>query len=251
MTDTEPPARGVVHVASIWRPERGAGDRPGYVLRITGSTPRSDGDAFVLGLARARADAILTSGSILRSEPALRFDDPPHPGAADGLARLRARLGKSGPPVVAVLTRGRRGALDWSHPALDSRAVLVTGPEADPSVLDAARERGLGVERLPRAGAREAVAHLARRCGLPDLDVELGPSASRALYENPARLDELWLATYLEPTLPDGVRGGAFVAPAILRSLFGPPAARVVRRESGGRWSFERFRRGSGPGDPD
>ena len=58
-----PRAAGVLHVAAVWaeRPDRLT------VLEITAQTPKSDDDAFALSLARARADAVLTTGAILRA----------------------------------------------------------------------------------------------------------------------------------------------------------------------------------------
>ena len=107
---------GVVHVTAVWQR---AG---GYLvtLRSGSSTgddpPRIVHDAFALGIARARADAILTTGEILRREPDLRHGLP-GPGALPlGLAEWRRTvLGKTTPPILWVMTRS--GDLDFAHPA--------------------------------------------------------------------------------------------------------------------------------------
>jgi hypothetical protein len=231
----------------VWRPdgrESGDDDRPGCVLRIAEATPRSETDAFLLALARARADAVLTSGSNLRAETGLRLDEPGRPDLAPVLERWRrAELAKTEPPVVAVLTRAREGDLDWEHPIWAAGGWVVTGADAAPTTLAEARARGIRVEQLARAGPREAVEHLTARCGLRDIDVELGPSASAALYQPPIAIDELWISTYLEPGLAAELQGGAFLSPRALRSLLGEPVATAVRSEVSGRWSYARYRR--------
>jgi hypothetical protein len=123
---------------------------------------------------------------------------------------------------------------------------VITGDQSDPDELADARTRGVRVARLARAGPREAVTHLRERFGYVDLDVELGPGAAAALYEEPCLVDELWLATFREPDLPEALRGGAFASRRELAARWGAPARRVTRSEASGRWSFERFRRPSG-----
>ena len=66
----EPKSSGVVHVTAVW--QRGDGDL--VTLRTAAGAPRVAHDALVLGLARARADAILTTAEVLRCEPGLRHD---------------------------------------------------------------------------------------------------------------------------------------------------------------------------------
>ena len=61
---------GVVHVTALWAPPEG--ER--RTLLIGEHSPKSDHDFFSLNLARARADAILVTGKILREEPTLRYD---------------------------------------------------------------------------------------------------------------------------------------------------------------------------------
>jgi len=244
LIDALPRARGVVHVVAVWRPDTWPAERPAVVMRIVPSTPRSDADAFVLALARARADAILTSGSNLRAEPDLVHRPDPGDAAADLLARYRREaLGKRVAPRSAVLTRGVPGRLDLRHPLLDAGSLLVVPRAAARALEPEAARRGLEILALDVAGPREAVAALTRERGLRDLTVELGPSASRPLYESPPRVDELWLSTWLEATLPDEVRGEPFALPAGLHSIFGEACTRVERREPSGRWRFERFRR--------
>ena len=60
-------ALGVLHVAAVWETPDGR-----YrTLRVGEGAIRSASDAVVLSAARARADAIVTTGRILRDEPEL------------------------------------------------------------------------------------------------------------------------------------------------------------------------------------
>ena len=74
---------GVLHVASAWRDETGRL----FALRIGPDTPSSATDGFALALARARCDAILSTGKILRDEPGLRHR--PDPVDPQGLTAWR------------------------------------------------------------------------------------------------------------------------------------------------------------------
>ena len=70
-TRTLPVDAGVLHVVATWFD--GESHR---VIRITPRSPKSETDFFVLNLARARADAIITTGRILRDEPELEYALP-------------------------------------------------------------------------------------------------------------------------------------------------------------------------------
>ena len=102
-------ATGRLHVAAI----HAASER---VLAIGPAAPPSETDRFVLGLARARADVIVTTGSILRAEPELvhRFAETPQADAAFAAWR-RSVLGRADPPRLLVLSAS--GDLPKAHPA--------------------------------------------------------------------------------------------------------------------------------------
>ena len=102
---------GVLHGLALWKAPSG----PPRVLRIDENTPRSETDRFVLHLARARADAIVTSGSILRSEPQLSHEIGHDAGMKHELDAWRREVyGHANPPLSLVLTRGAN--LDLAHP---------------------------------------------------------------------------------------------------------------------------------------
>lgn len=209
--------RGVLHVTSVWEPP---GRKPA-VLRIRRETPRSRLDAFLLGAARAWADAVVTTGRILREEPDLVHWPPGRPEMRDALqAWRREAVGARRPPLLLVLTR--QPAPAPRHPALAA---------------------GLPVAIFGRGDLRAALAHLREERGAGRIALEAGPSAALPLYEEPVAVDELWLSRLLEPELPAGLAGGAFPAEERLAALFpdrSPPAAAW---EESGRWSFQGLRR--------
>ena len=61
---------GVIHPTAQWR----APDDRYVTLRLNADTPTSRHDRFALNLSRARADALITTGKILREEPGLDTD---------------------------------------------------------------------------------------------------------------------------------------------------------------------------------
>ncbi len=245
MIDASLAGSGVVHVLAQWRPAHWPDDRAGRVIHIGPEAPTSGADAFVLDLARARSDFVLTSGAILRAEPDLRHDRPVRPASADALARWRREvLGMATGPRTVVLSRGLD--LDCTHPALHAGSLVLTGPAGAQRLAGPAGRAGLELRELDPAGPREALASLAaegtEHAGAPRISVELGAQAAEPLYREPVAIDELWLATFLENDLPPIARGAAFLAPRRIREIFGAPMTRVIHREPSGSWSFERYR---------
>jgi len=197
------PDAGVLQVTSVWEPP----DRPPCVLRIGPESPCSARDAQWLAEARAWAEAIVTTGRILREEPQLVH----HPAATGA-------MGTGSPPRLLVLTRA---GVDPAHPALHA---------------------GLPFE-LYAGPLREGLAHLRRRHGVRRMLVEAGPSTALSLYDDPLAVDALWLSRFLEPTLAPALRGGPFLGPERLASLFARHSAPERRREESGRWCFQRYAR--------
>ncbi len=228
----QPP--GILHVTSVWRGQGGA--LP--TLRIGPDTPKSETDRFVLGLARARCDAIVTTGRILRDEPGVRHRLP------DALADWRARYrGLAAAPVSVVLT-GRLD-LDPSHPLLQeaARVLVVTTATRAPALQ--ARVANDRIEVVGRADAslRDTLDFLQRERGLASICVEAGPSSTRSLYADPLRVDELMLSVFEGERMAPGVAGNAFADDKLL-------ARQLDRvhtwREAG--WTFERLLRRRGAG---
>jgi riboflavin biosynthesis pyrimidine reductase len=238
------PARAgrVLHVASIWRAASGAA----HVLRIGPGTPKSRHDAFLLALARARAEAIVTTGRILREEPALTHGLRGPPELRAALAAWRQeRLVLAHEPWLLVLSTGR--ALDPMHPAFHARVrPLLFVPSATAAQL---RERFAGTDArvvsVPRPNVRLALDHL-RRLGARRITIEAGPTSARELYAEPARVDELWLATFAGAAPPGEGVGPPFVADARLAATLPDASAASERSEPSGTWRFERRWRATG-----
>lgn len=263
---SDPRNTGVVHVMAAWQRRGGAL----ATLRTGDGAPRDIHDTFALGLARARADAILTTGEILRREPDLRHDLP-GPGALPrGLADWRRRaLGKASPPVLCVMTRS--GEIDLEHPALGrpGRVVIYGGHSASWPLES--RAAGFGVELVvsERPSARDAVATLRREFGAATVVVEAGPSVARTLYEDlesdewedevaagsgwlsgpPPRVDELMLTVLHRDHLKTCCRGPSFLSRGEVESVLGRPAstyrvpssAGTAGRDRGGDWELVRY----------
>ena len=233
-------ARGRLHVAAIH-----AGT--GHVLAIGPDAPRSPTDRFVLGFARARVDVILTTGSILRSEPDLvhTYGATDEDTAALGAWR-RERLGLASPPRLLVLSAtgdfpvdhpALRGATGWIWTSEAGRARLGAGPAGFECVVpEAASADGSGLEA--------ALAFVEAQAGVASCAIEAGPSTAAALYATGA-VDELLLSRF-DGALADGARGPAFVSPEAIARRFGAPRSEVVVEEASGPWRFERFRAARG-----
>jgi riboflavin biosynthesis pyrimidine reductase len=228
-------AAGILHVASAWD----AADGERRIIRITDASPKSAFDAFALHLARARADVILTTGAILRAEPALRYDLGGDTETARGLEGYRRDiLGKTRPPELLILTSGK--GLDLTHPALCGPfpATLVVPPDAELMALPAHIAR----RELPEGGVRALLGDARRARPEQLFSVEAGPRTHRALYEDPLLVDELMLTLYLgdlDPTL----RGGITPDGAELEALLGPPRSMATIDEPSGRFRFLRYAR--------
>lgn len=215
--------RGVLHVVAVH--EGGGGRR---VIRIGEHAPKSDADFFALELSRARVDAILVTGAILRAEPELRVE------LSGELARWREdALGLREPPWLVILTRGD---IPLAHPALSggARPIVFTGERA---ARELRARSGVETVGVPAPSARAALSYLLgeRRCR--SVSVEAGPTAAVPLYADPSAIDELALSVFTGPLDPRA-RGGAFLDEPDLERGY---ARRSVHRD--GPWRFERWTR--------
>jgi hypothetical protein len=225
------PASGVLHVASAWD-----GPDTRHVLRVTDESPKSAYDAFALHLARARADVIVTTGAILRAEPALRYDLGGD-AIANGLeAYRREALGKAHAPALWLLTSGRD--LDLDHPALSGAFPVTLVLPAEARVPS--RPAHIARRDLPEGGLRALLRAEVSADRL--VSVEAGPRTHRALYDPPAAIDELMLTLFLGE-LDVTLRGGETPGAAALEAALGPPRSDVTIDEPSGRFRFLRYRR--------
>jgi riboflavin biosynthesis pyrimidine reductase len=232
------PARSgrILHVASVWR----GGDGVARMLRIGKETPRSRHDAFLLGLARARAEAILTTGRILREEPALTHGLPGPPGLRAALAAWRReRLVLAHEAWLLVLSSG--AGLEPAHPAFRGalRPVLFVPSAAAAALRERFAETAARVVSVPAPNAHLALDHLGR-LGARRITIEAGPTTARELYAEPARVDELWLAEYAGETPEEDVIGEAFVNDERLAAALPNVSRAALRVEPSGDWGFSR-----------
>ena len=209
-------------------------------LRIGEYQPKSDLDFLALHIGRARADAIIITGKILRDEPALHYDLRADPRWGDALVEWRERRwGLWEPPWLLILTGS--GQLDFAHPAFHgwARPVIFTS--------DQTAERKLADSPVPvvaddEPDIRKAIHHLhaARDCQC--VSIEAGPSTAVSLYERPTAVNELLLSVYLGKTLDDRAKGSPLIELPRLRRRFRSETS-ATHRCQGQHWSFHRFRR--------
>ena len=237
------PARAsrVLHVAAVWRDASGSA----RVLRIGPRTPRSEHDRFLLALARARAEAIVTTGRILREEPSLTHGllGPPDLRAALAAWR-RERLVLAPRPHLLVLSSGRD--LDPAHPAFHgpTRPLLFVPAQVAAELRERFASSEVRVASVPKPSVRLALEHL-RRLGAKRITLEAGPTTARELYDEPAGVDELWLSTYCGERPPESVIGEPLVPDALLAAALPNGSEPSSRAEPSGRWRFERRWRSS------
>lgn len=234
---------GVVHVTALWDPPGQAA--PLTTLRINEHSPSSEHDFFVLNLARARADAILCTGRMLRMEPRTRYDLQGPGTLSAALADWRLeRAGRREPPLLVVLTSGE--GFDPAHAALRGapRPVVYTSGQSAPGLRSVVAGTRIEVVASETPSVREAVDWLRRERGASLVSIEAGPTTSSELYREPTCIDELMLSRYREPDLDPRARGPALLTLARLRQVVGAGTPPAEVEETSGRWSFSLHRRG-------
>ena len=197
--------------------------------------------------------------------------DIPWPPPGQAAARAAPMGGYTLPPPTLVPSlEGCRGAV-WADDGLCPVGDRVA--ETMRLAVDALRAAGAVVDEHARPSFDAAHAHRtylrllgaatasrmkpdafaqmlteadATEAGAENISLEVGANASRALYQNPLGVDELWLSLYEEADLDEAHRGAAFIALEELDRLLPMTSAGAVRREASGTWRFHRFRRGPG-----
>ena len=233
-------ARGLIHSASVWQ-----GDRGRYVAFTTGRGPSpSQHGEFAAHLARARADAILTSGRALRRQPELdhRLQGP---GAAgDALAAWRRdHLLKSEPPVTLVVTAN--ADLDLDHPVFRhwTRPVVLTTGQSQWQLESRAVDQGIEVVGSDTPSVRTAVEFLRRAFGAATIALEVESDALRELSEPPIAVDEVLLTIDQAPRIPAPALGAPFLTAEQLVRRFAERSTPYRVASESGQWCLQRFRR--------
>ena len=227
----------VSHSFAAWRARE---DAPLTTIRINEHAPKSALDFLALHIARARADAIIITGKILREEPRLTYDLRADPRWGNALVDWRERRwGVCEPPWLLILTG--RGDIDFDHPVFHGwgRPVIFTNDRAATRKLTAAP---CPVVADSAPDIRRAIQYLNSMHRCESISIEAGPSTARMLYERPMAVKELLLSVYLEPTLDARARGEPLVKLSLLRHLFHEETS-TTHRDGGQHWSFYRLRR--------
>jgi len=239
-----PPApEGVLHVMAVAR--RAQGDLA--ALALGDGAPRCDEDRFALALARARADALLTTGAIVRQEPGLHHGSRALTASlpaslAAAFAAWRQRGGRRRPATTVIMTRSRD--LDLDHPLFaDGGPVIVfTGADAPTRFgIDLARRGAMLISDSHPSLAR-CLARLAQ-AGLAAVTVEAGASVARGLYQPPYAVDELLLSTLEPEALEPGQTRGILLREDQLNARLRPVAPAYETRTEAGLWRLRRWRR--------
>lgn len=226
---------GVLHVCSSVR----VGDRR-HVIRITADAPRSATDFFVLNVARARADAIITTGSILRAEPHMTHALQGPAQVPQALSDYRSQLGKQQPPVSVLMTRS--ASLQLEHPFFQAGTpVWIWTSDAAAGGFGELPSH-VTVHSAPTADLRGLLRAL-RRAGHETISLEAGPSVAGGLYEVPSGVDELCLSEYQGRPLEAALVGGALPTDEALFAGLSPGSRAYKAEESSGPWTFQRWRR--------
>lgn len=214
--------------------------RDGDVIRIGEHAPKSAWDFFLLNLARASADVIVTTGKILRDEPALRYDLEGPPGVIGALHAYRDfRANKPARADVVVLSSGRD--LDLSHPTFRgwARPVLALPDDATRARRDA-EAAGIEVRTFATLSLRSLVGALTSEGRT--VSIEAGPTSARALYDVPVAVSSLWLSRF-EGDVVSEARGEPFIADDVLEARLGNALSDVRIVEPSGTWRFRRYTR--------
>ena len=241
-----PRATGRLHVVAI----AGSNDA---VLAIGPDAPASSTDRFVLGLARARATLILTTGVILRAEPTTTHCYAEDAATDEAFARWRRDvLGFSHRPRLLVLSRS--GDLPADHPALRiERGGMVWTSKGGRDLLGSSVGR-LSVEAGLADGHSDEdfaknLGSLLRAAGARFDDttvlIEAGPTLSNVFYRASSPdcppINELLLSRF-EGDAAEEAMGPHFEANSNVAEQFGEPMTHVRVSERSGPWVFERYR---------
>ena len=223
---------GVLHVGAVCKDR----DNSLSVLRIRPDSPKSENDFFSLNLARARADAIVTTGRILREEPDVQHSLQPLLGDW-----RRETLLKTAAPISAVLTSGRD--LDLDHPLLASSPspLIFTSLEATTRLSEAATRREIELVASDAPTLLGLIDFLRSQRRARSISLEAGPSSVLPLYaQRPGVIDELMLSTY-HGEVPETLRGAPFLSLRELEAVFAAHSQERSLEEASGRWSFRRY----------
>jgi riboflavin biosynthesis pyrimidine reductase len=233
---------GTIQAVSTWGDPKGAS----RVIAIGEEAPKSSTDLFVLGLTRSRADAVVTTGNLLRAEPRLThlIEGPTETQEQLGAWR-REFLRRDESPLSLVLTSGQ--ALDFNHPFFQTRnpCVIYTTEDSAERLRAPAQQRAIEVVGCKSPSLRGALTWLREQREARTISIEAGPTTSLTAYKEPVAVQEILYSVYHEAELPEKARGPIFLGLDDLKTKGFQEVTRVTRQEQSGRWSFIRLVRRS------
>jgi riboflavin biosynthesis pyrimidine reductase len=196
----------------------------------------------LLNVARARADAIITTGEVLREEETVTHALQGPGTVPQALADWRKnRLGKHEPPLSVVLTARQ---IDLDHPLFGCGTIpmIFTSREGTCELEPPAASKGIEIVEHDEPSLREVIRYLQELRGAETIVIEAGPSTSKSLYESPAAVNELMLSVYSGRSLPRSVQGKAFYSLQDLGLVFPMACSTFVsENEESGRWVYRRY----------
>lgn len=225
------------HSIAVWRANE---DTPLVTIRINEHSPKSDLDFLALHIGRARADAIVITGKILRDEPELSYDLHADSRWGEALTHWRqCRWGLLEPPWLLILTDS--GEFDLRHPVFSgwARPVIFTNDRTATRKLAAAPCPVISDES---PDINRAIQHLQLAYECECISIEAGPSTVRSLYKRPMPVKELLLSVYLESSLDERAQGDTLIKLSEVRAMFRTETS-ATHREGEQHWSFHRLRR--------
>lgn len=161
---------------------------------ISGFNPH---DHLVMGLLRAVADAVIVGAGTLRAVPEHRWTaDYIAPAYAEAYQELRARLGKSEPPLNVIVTA--RGSISLDLPVFQTGEVpvlLVTTSQGEERIREQPVPPLVQIAAVQRAGSLNPQAIVQTICGVHPCQLILVEGGPRLLGDFFAEqvLDELFL----------------------------------------------------------
>lgn len=229
--------QGIVHVAAV-----AACDGKHLVIRVGNGAPSSRHDLFVLGAVRARAEAVVATGEILRSEPSLRHDRYGPGDLHAALLAWRRKLGLDRPPRSLILTSGRN--VDHDHALFSSATAvsIITGEDAPRPFILAMRARGVDVLQVESPSVRAAIGCLQKEYGVTEISIEAGPSSTKNLYAVPVAVRELFLSVFHGRVQQEHLVA-QFADPAVQQREFQEITEPYQVGTGQGTWSFHRLKR--------
>ncbi|MCH7568894.1 MAG: dihydrofolate reductase family protein [Nanoarchaeota archaeon] len=223
----------ILHVAAVYLDPS---DGKYKVIKVDNkNAPRSDHDSFALNLARARVDAIITSGQVVRLEKGLThaLQGP----APQGLQNYRSTtLDKPETPYSLILTRKVPDLEAEIFTSKATRPIIYTSTDSYNLLQGNKALKDLGILVCDGGSSPEiegALEYL-KILGVASISMEAGPSVANPLYKN-GLVSELMLSVY-RGDIQKEVIGDEFISKEEIEKDFD-----MLHKFETDEWSFFRY----------